>query len=267
MPKPFLMWAGGKRWIVDALRDLPIPTFTRYIEPFLGSGSVFFNLNPEEAVLSDLNRPLIDTYRAIRDDWKAVVRQLQWHQERHSFRHYYEVRSAHPVDKFARAARFIYLNRTCWNGLYRVNQAGVFNVPIGTKTEVIGPEENFEEVAHSLESARLHSGDFSWAILQARKGDLIYADPPYTINHDKNGFLKYNQRLFAWEDQIRLKTALLMAMSKGASVIVSNAHHESIRKLYTEQFTLIEVQRFSRISGTNKGRRAGCEYLIKGEPK
>jgi DNA adenine methylase len=118
-----------------------------------------------------------------------------------------------------------------------------------------------------LADVKLHSGDFRWAINQARHGDLVYADPPYTINHENNGFLKYNQRLFAWEDQLRLHSALLKAMRKGAFVIVSNACHESIYDLYANDFTVATVARFSRISGKSIGRRSGSEYLITGVSK
>ena len=263
---PFLKWAGGKRWLAETFCELQLPAYSRYIEPFLGSGAVFFNIRPAQSVLSDLNHALINTYRAIRDDWASVVFGLEAHQARHSRAYYYRVRSSQPTDKFERAARFIYLNRTCWNGLFRVNSNGQFNVPIGTKSQVVLATDNFKDIAALLANARLHAGDFMWAIDQARGGDLVYVDPPYTINHDKNGFLKYNQRLFAWEDQVRLHKALLAARRKGAFIIVSNAHHKSIRDLYRQTFRVITLRRFSRISGTNAGRSAGLEYLFIGGP-
>lgn len=130
---PFLKWAGGKRWFVEHTADL-IPTFSgRYFEPFLGSGAIFFHLSPKGAVLSDSNTDLIKTYQAIRDDWEAVLFLLELHHRKHCKDYYYSIRSSEPSDKVEAAARFIYLNRTCWNGLYRVNLKGKFNVPIGTK--------------------------------------------------------------------------------------------------------------------------------------
>ena len=158
---PFLKWAGGKRWLTETLYNLPLPPFTRYIEPFLGSGAIFFHLRPSQSVLSDLNRELIDTYCAIRDDWRAVFRRLVIHQDKHSKSYYYRVRSTEPADKDERAARFIYLNRSCWNGLYRVNRAGKFNVPIGTKTQIVLPTDNFSDVANILTHTQLHAGDFA----------------------------------------------------------------------------------------------------------
>lgn len=131
--KPFLKWAGGKRWFVNHHAHL-FPEFSgRYIEPFLGSGAVFFHLQPRVALLGDCNGDLIDTYQAIKDDWKLVVMQLRFYMQTHSTENYYIRRADNPESKVEQAARFIYLNCTCWNGLYRVNSQGRFNVPVGTR--------------------------------------------------------------------------------------------------------------------------------------
>jgi len=166
---PFLRWPGGKRWLVPKLTQL-LPAVTgKYIEPFLGSGALFFQRAPDRACLSDSNEELIQTYEAIRDDWREVVRRLRIHQRLHSTEYYYAQRSAIPTKPAERAARFIYLNRTCWNGVYRVNRKGEFNVPIGTKRNVILPTDDFESVADRLRSAVLRAEDFSTCI--ARAGD------------------------------------------------------------------------------------------------
>ncbi len=130
---PFLKWAGGKRWLTKTNLNLFPISYNRYIEPFLGSGAVFFNLHPKESVVSDINADLINTYLAIRTDWEKVCDKLKKHEKRHSQEYYYEMRGSNPYSISGRAAKFIYLNRTCWNGLYRVNLKGIFNVPIGTK--------------------------------------------------------------------------------------------------------------------------------------
>ncbi len=264
---PFLKWAGGKRWLLSHASELFAAPYNRYIEPFLGSGAVFFALAPSRALLADTNSELINTYSAIKSDWRKLLSLLRRHQRNHCREYYYEMRSAAPKDRWERAARFIYLNRTCWNGLYRVNRTGQFNVPIGTKTQIILPTDNFELLAARLRNATLHAGDFAWAICQAKRGDLIYADPPYTINHERNGFLKYNQKLFSWEDQKRLRNVLAVAIQKGVRVIVSNACHPSIHDLYGQGFEMRILRRYSRISGQNNGRRLGREYLITGEYK
>lgn len=134
---PFLKWPGGKRWFVANFADLLPTNFEQYVEPFLGSGALFFHLRPKRSLLADVNRELMDTYRAVRDDPAGVERVLQRYHRDHDAGHYYAIRAARLRAPTTRAARFIYLNRTCFNGIYRVNQGGVFNVPIGTKTAVV----------------------------------------------------------------------------------------------------------------------------------
>jgi len=145
-----------------------------------------------------------------------------------------------------------------------VNKDGQFNVPIGTKTNVVTSEDDFELIATRLKRCRLLSFDFERVIDFACRDDLVYVDPPYTINHSDNGFTKYNEKLFEWEDQIRLRDALVRAKARGAKVLISNAHHQSIRELYDGLFSLVELSRYSVISGNNSGRKAGKEYLILG---
>ncbi len=265
MTTPFLRWAGGKRWLSQYVVELATRLeFKRYFEPFLGSGAVFFSLAPSRAVLSDANKDLIETYIALKADWQGVAHALAYHGRNHSEPYYYRVRESVPEGAIARAARFIYLNRTCWNGLYRVNKSGDFNVPIGTKKNVLLATDDFELISKRLKRCKLVCSDFRKIIDRARDRDLIYVDPPYTVNHDKNGFLSYNEKIFQWDDQIRLRDALLRAKRRGAYIIVSNAHHESIRDLYKEEFDIGEQERFSGISGASKGRHHGSEYVITG---
>ena len=262
--EPFLRWAGGKRWLAAAGLSRFPKNFSRYIEPFLGSGAIFFALNPQRAILSDSNSELIATYKAIRKNWRKVERLLEAHGSNHSKKYYYEVRSSSPTNGYERAARFIYLNRTCWNALYRVNRKGKFNVPIGTRSRVTSDSDNFQSIARRLRRARLICCDFEKAIRKAHKGDLVYADPPYTINHGLNGFRKYNQHLFDWDDQIRLRDSLTCAMDRGACVCISNAWHSSILELYADKFRMISLDRASLISGKKAGRKIGREYFIMG---
>lgn len=230
---PFLKWAGGKRWLVSQCIKYFPAKYEKYIEPFLGSGAVFFALNPKQAILADVNPRLIETYIQIRDNHTYVEKLLRSHHRAHSKEYYYNERGKkHPNSPAQRAAQFIYLNRTCWNGLYRVNKKGEFNVPQGTKSSVILDTDDFEAVSCALSSANLYAQDFSNTIALAGRGDFVYIDPPYTVKHKLNGFAKYNERIFCWEDQIRLRNDVVAAIERGALVAISNADHESITDLY-----------------------------------
>lgn len=259
---PFLKWAGGKRWLADTCLELFPENYGTYFEPFLGGGAMFFRLRPEKAVLADMNRELIETYSAIAEDYEPVFRRMKRYHSRHSEEHYYSVRALNPRSRTGLAARFIYLNRTCWNGLYRVNRQGQFNVPIGTKSNVLLDTDDWPTISSALKQAILLVSDFEPIVDRAQKGDIIFADPPYTVKHNNNGFVKYNEKIFAWHDQIRLHDALLRAKQRGAHIFCTNADHSSIRDLYKEQFTVTKVARGSVISGKADGRGRTSELLI-----
>jgi len=261
---PFLKWAGGKRWILKSNTELFNLKFNKYIEPFLGSGAVFFHLKPIVSVVSDINEDLINTYIALRDDWPLVYLLLEQHGKNHSIDHYYSIRDITVDCRFAKAANFIYLNRTCWNGLYRVNRKGKFNVPIGTKTKVILDSDDFFSISSILKNAEILNIDFEAVIDRADEGDLIFADPPYTVKHDNNGFLKYNEKLFTWADQVRLKDALLRAVGRGAKFILTNANHESINELYDFDCKKIIIERSSVLSGKSEFRGRVNELIVMG---
>jgi DNA adenine methylase len=261
--KPFLKWAGGKRWFIHRYAHLLPKKFNRYIEPFLGAGSVFFYLEPRKAILGDMNPDLIAAYKGIKRDWRRLQRLLGHHQRKHSNSYYYEIREEVPDDPLERAARLIYLNRTCFNGIYRVNLNGEFNVPRGTKDEVLFPDDDFEKTARILRRARIKHGDFEKLIELAEEGDLIFADPPYTVRHNINGFIKYNEKLFSWADQERLAKALKRAKVRGAKIVATNANHESVRDLYQGKgFKLVDVARFSPISADSSNRKLFDELVI-----
>ena len=262
MLEPFLKWAGGKRWLVNRHLNTFPASYNCYIEPFLGSGAMFFSLEPNEAILSDLNCELIAAYSAIKDNWRGIASLLGKYQKRHSKTFYYDMRDSTPTSPSARAARLIYLNRTCWNGLYRVNLRGEFNVPKGTKENVVLETDDFRSVSLALEHASLVNSDFEPIIQRAQKGDLIFADPPYVTSHSNNGFLKYNEKLFSWDDQLRLRDCLFQAMKNGAHVLLTNADTPPIRKLYDEGFTIRGVSRSSVIASDPSRRGAANELII-----
>lgn len=260
---PFLKWAGGKRWLMRSYKAaFDLSNIRRYIEPFVGSGAVFFSLQPVKALLNDANMELVETYRAIKDDWKPVLALLRKHQHHHNDNYYYQMRESTPTSPAARAARFVYLNRTCFNGLYRVNRRGEFNVPRGTKNSVLLSTDDFEAVSQQLSTATLEAGDFERIIDRSGGGDFIYADPPYTVKHNNNGFIKYNERLFSWADQERLREALMRAAHRGAKILVSNADHPSIRELYADA-TYIVAERQSVMSSESARRKRTTELLIR----
>jgi len=260
---PFLKWAGGKRWFVNKHHEL-FPQFTgTYYEPFLGSGAVFFYLKPTNAIISDINEELVTTYVALRDDYKKVYGKLRKHHSNHNKDYYYEQRATQPKAPSSIAARFIYLNRTCFNGLYRVNLKGEFNVPKGTKSNVIYEYDDFQKIADNLSEAQIYRQDFEQTLAAARQGDFAYIDPPYTVNHNQNGFLKYNEQIFSWIDQERLSNVALAAANRGALVMISNANHESIHALYHgKPWRIHIVERPSILSATSKHRRMTTELIV-----
>jgi DNA adenine methylase len=262
MIEPFLKWAGGKRWLAASYALPASSTFVRYIEPFLGGGAVFFALSPERSLLSDVNSELIGLYHVVRDDPERLKRILDLHQALHSPDHYYATRAEVPTTAVERAARMLYLNRTCWNGLYRVNTKGQFNVPIGTKNLVTTGSEDFKSIAMLLSKADIRNSDFEATIEEAKSGDFLFVDPPYTVKHNMNGFVKYNENIFSWADQIRLCDSVKSAAKRGAAVMITNADHESVRELYKSDFTYSSLTRSSVLSGLSSGRGSTTEALF-----
>jgi DNA adenine methylase len=262
MSEPFLKWAGGKRWLTRGFDWLFPDRYGRYIEPFLGGGSVFFAQEPDSAILSDANRSLIATYQAVKSDWSAVMQHLWSYADRHSDTFYYEARRTPGINEAAEAARFIYLNRTCWNGLYRVNRKGEFNVPRGTKNSVVMDADDFEGVARVLGRATLYVRDFEPTIAAAGSGDFVFLDPPYAVYNQKVGFLRYNEKVFSWRDQERLLESAISAANRGAKVLLLNALHPSIEGLYAGIGRHHIVDRNSVISGDANYRKGVRELAI-----
>lgn len=260
--KPFLKWAGGKRWLVANHSNLFPKKFKRYIEPFLGSGAVFFHIRPKKALLGDSNKELINTYLAIKENWGLVYSHLKEHQRKHSEDYYYKIRSLKPKSLASHAARIIYLNRTCWNGLYRVNKEGIFNVPKGTRSSVIFETDCFDKISEALKIAELHSCDFECLIDIAEDGDFLFVDPPYTVRHNHNSFIKYNEKLFSWADQERLFYALNRARKRGVQIVGTNAYNQSVRELYESAFKTYALSRNSLIASKVEARDKYEELLI-----
>lgn len=260
-----MKWAGGKRWLISNSKSILPNTLeiNNYFEPFLGGGAVFFHLEPLSGRLSDLNQDLINSYTVIRDNWADLIEILSKYNKQHCDEFYYDIRATKPKTQLKKAARFIYLNRTCWNGLYRVNKKGEFNVPIGTKTKVILDEDNFQEISILLKRMDIEACDFETSIDRAGAEDFIFVDPPYTVKHNLNGFVKYNENIFSWEDQIRLSKSLTRAIKRGAYVLILNADHSSIKTLYKGVGKMITMERASVIAGSSEARGIYSELAIK----
>jgi len=260
---PFLKWPGGKRWAAERISEIVRHGLRgTYFEPFLGGAAVFFHLRPDLAVLSDLNRELVAAYQAVRDRVDEVLRELG--SLRVNRRRYLEVREATPADPITRAARFLYLNRTGFGGIYRVNGNGKFNVPYGggdRTPRILTRTSRLADASVALLFARLECSDFEPMLDCARQGDVVYCDPIYTVTHDNNCFVRYNERNFSWSDQERLAKVARRTAARGVRVIISNAHHDEVRKLYRglNRLTLV---RFSSLSADPLRRRAVKEHLI-----
>jgi DNA adenine methylase len=264
---PFLKWAGGKRLLLpQILPHLPaIAPDRRYFEPFLGGGAMYFALEPTRGVLSDLNAELVEVFSAVRDDVDKVIRHLR--PLTNDAECYYRVRSSRPRSLAARAARFIYLNKTGFNGLFRVNLQGEFNVPFGKHSEklVICDELQLRDASLTLHDTELSVKDFGRALARAREGDLVYLDPPYTTAHSNNGFIEYNARVFSWNDQRRLASIAERLARRGVRVAISNADHPSIVQLYQPtRFSIVRISRWSTMAGNNNSRFPTTELIIVG---
>ena len=262
---PFLKWAGGKRWLTASHPHIFPPEFDRYVEPFLGSAAVFFHLQPASALLSDSNVDLINVYQEIQRNWAKVQKALHRHHARHTSKYYYIERSRSRRAAHELAAQFLYLNRTCWNGLYRVNLKGEFNVPKGTKSSVILDTDNFEQVSRVLKNADLRASDFEPIINSTNENDFVFIDPPYVTRHNLNGFLKYNEKIFTWSDQVRLAKAIERASKRGAKILLTNANHSSVRLLYRDlaaRHTMLSLSRSSVLAADAAQRGAVTELVL-----
>lgn len=261
--RPFLKWAGSKKWLVRGGLDVPSNGFNRYIEPFLGSGAVFFKLLPEKSILSDTNRYLINCFKELKKDWERVFVSYKDLFSQHSPDNYYKVRKDLGDFGALAAGQFIYLNRTCFNGIFRVNLAGQFNVPLGSKVSDPFDQSDFEAWADALSQARILESDFEEVINQASADDFIFVDPPYTVAHNQNGFIEYNEKIFSWDDQIRLANSLMKAQQRGARFLLTNANHPSVTQLYSPYFEIRKVDRRSAIAGDITKRRPISEIIVR----
>lgn len=272
-PKPFIKWAGGKSKLIPQFDHLITPKIRSYHEPFLGGGSMFFHLHDRiegRAFLCDINESLITTYRQVRSNPMALIAALDEMRSQHSPEFYYECRARFNednLDSLETAALFIYLNKAGYNGLYRENSKGEFNVPVGKQKHLQfydRPNLMASAEALAVKYVTLLNQRFeAWAAIASRvitKGDFVYLDPPY--HAPSSEFDKYNRRGFSESDQIKVRDAALDLSSKGAIVMVSNSDTEFIRTLYDDRFHVHEIYRSGNISSKGNNRQPVKELLM-----
>ncbi|UCG23209.1 MAG: DNA adenine methylase [Chloroflexota bacterium] len=264
--RPFLKWAGGKRRLLGQYADyFPLPsTIGRYYEPFIGSAAVFFHLQPAGACLADVNQNLVEVYRAVQQDVESVIKALKAHKNEVDY--YYRIRAQDPagLTLAQRAARLIFLNRTCYNGLYRENQKGQFNVPFGRyDNPTICDEDRLRQASKALQGAELAVGDFESVVAPAGPGDFVYFDPPYVPLSDTSSFTAYNRFGFDLDDQRRLARVIERLTRRGCQVMLSNSSAELVYELYDRlEYRLVPIQALRSINSKAERRGPVKELLI-----
>lgn len=267
LPKPFIKWVGGKGQLIPQIWPLLPEKFNSYHEPFMGGGALFFALAPTYATLSDINAELVDCYAAIRDHALDVIQALKEHPYERD--HFYKVRTWKPSDLplVERAARTIYLNRAGFNGLYRVNKQGIFNVPFGRyKNPQICNTENILACARALRHVKVVHRDFHRILETARPGDLVYFDPPYVPVSKTSDFTAYSADGFTMEDQVRLADVFSRLADRGVHCLLSNSDTAFVRQLYKD--FEIDVVSASRAINANAAKRGRInEVVVRSYPR
>jgi DNA adenine methylase len=265
-PKPFVKWVGGKRQLLKQFRDLGLyppedfdPITNTYFEPFVGGGAVFFDLLPETAYLSDLNNELVVTYNVIKNDVENLIKSLKKHQLDKEY--FLKMRAQNPekLSDLNTASRFIYLNRTCFNGMYRVNSKGGFNVPFGKYTNpLICDENNLRKASKALKNVEIKKQDYKEVLKKAKKGDFVYFDPPYYPVSKTASFTSYTSESFLDKEQIELRDTFVELHKRGCFVMLSNSDTPFINKIYSEpkglRITKVQAGRAINSDASKRGK-------------
>lgn len=267
MVKPFLKWVGGKRQLLAELETYMPPTFERYFEPFMGGAALFFHRCPQHAFLSDVNQELVNCYQIVKSKPDALIAALQHHY--YDSDHYYQVRNLDRDPKryaslsdVARAARLIFLNRTGFNGMYRVNSKGQFNVPFGRYSNpVIANETLIRQASAALQNADIRCQPYTEIAQIASQGDFVYFDPPYMPLSKTAHFTRYAKDDFQLADQQELAETCRRLHDKNVRFLASNAYHDDIKELY-QGFEIVEIKARRSINSKADGRQAISEALI-----
>lgn len=272
-PKPFVKWVGGKRQLLRQFRKIGLyppdafdPRLNSYFEPFAGGGAVFFDLHPARAYLSDLNWELVKTYNVIKKDVSSLIRSLKKH--KYDKDYFLEFRAKDPkrLSDIEVASRFIFLNRTCYNGIYRVNSKGEFNVPFGKyDNPQICDEENLRKVSLALSKVEIECQDYKEIIKKARKGDFIYFDPPYHPVSKTADFTSYTSKGFSEREQVELSNVFYKLHKRGCFVMLSNSDSDFIKELYVKldpAITIHNVEAGRMVNSKKEGRKPVKEIVV-----
>ena len=261
--KPFLKWAGGKTQMIDELLKYVPINFNKYIEPFIGGGAYFFALNHSKSIIADLNEDLVHTYLEVRDNVEEVVSILRTYKNEEAF--YYKIRSKDITEMSTteRAARLIYLNKTCFNGLYRVNKQGRYNVPYGKRTNAFLNEGSIFAASEYLQGTKIYHSDYKNLLNKyAKKGDFIFLDPPYQPVGKNSDFKRYTKEFFYETDQIELAELFQNLVDRGCYVVLTNSEHPFILDLYKNfEIKIIDTK---RMISSNPKTRTSTDIIVLG---
>jgi len=267
----FIRWAGGKSWLVPVIKEMIANLdYNDYYEPFMGGASIFFALDPQNDVyLSDINMELVNAFCAVKDNPKRVIYYLK--QMKSNEAEYYSIRDEikkgkQGNGKYQKAARFLYLNENSYNGLYRVNRNGKYNVPYGKQQKQI-EYDRIMDASIKLQNVHITCNDFSKIEDDIRENDLIFLDPPYAVTKEDTGFIAYNSKLFSLDDQKVLSHLVDAIDERGAYYIMTNAAHPSITEIFGDQGNMRVIERNSLIGGKKAYRGNVREYLFTNIPE
>lgn len=275
MITPILKWVGGKRQLLSEIMPLINKNCSTYVEPFIGGGAVFFDLQPKKAIINDYNEELINVYKVVRDSVDELIAVLEVHEQNNSEEYFYNVRALDRTEEFEKmsdiekAARILYLNKTCYNGLYRVNSAGQFNSPYGKyKNPKIVNSTTLKAMSNYLNKNKIEirQGDYKEILKGLRKGAFVYLDPPYMPISSSSSFTGYTENGFGYKQQVELKEECDKLKKKGISFLQSNSDCPEIRDLYKD-YKIITVQARRSINSNAQKRGEINEVLIYYDPK
>ncbi|BAW16884.1 putative DNA adenine methylase [Streptococcus intermedius] len=270
---PVLKWVGGKRQLISDIEPLIPKKISTYVEPFVGGGAVLFHLQPKKVIINDFNKELMNIYQVIKDNPNGLIEVLKKHKELNSEDYFYEIRSLDRDEDYEnlsneeKAGRIIYLNKTCYNGLFRVNRAGYFNTPYGKyKNPSIVNEVTIKAVSNYFNSANIKflTGDYKEALRRLRRGAFVYFDPPYMPISSSSSFTGYTEHGFDYEKQVKLRDECLRLHGRGVKFLQSNSYSPEILELYSDQniFNIEIVQAKRSINSQSDKRGEISEVLI-----
>ena len=269
---PVLKWVGGKRQLISDIEPLIPKKISTYVEPFVGGGAVLFHLQPKKAIINDFNKELMNVYQVIKDNPNELIKVLKEHKELNSEDYFYEIRSLDRRDDFEnlssvqKAGRIIYLNKTCYNGLFRVNRAGFFNTPYGKyKNPSIVNEVTIKAISNYFNSANINflTGDYKEALKSLRRGAFVYFDPPYMPISSSSSFTGYTEHGFDYEKQVELRDECLKLHDRGVKFLQSNSYSPEILELYSDQKVFnIEIVKAKRSINSQSDKRGEISEVL-----